>query len=149
MSEELKTLKIEERFISYKVFSYIWLANMLRRIRENVLFVGKNFNQQIVEVKPVQKNVERKENINMIKSILDNIQRFQEKHLRIGNRIIEKKLMREQGNDGEMIKDYKLEITQTNLLEKKGLANMGNVSCVKFWEIGKPTISNIQRRTSF
>jgi len=146
---ELKTLKVEERFINYKVFSYLWLANTLRRIRVNVLFVEKNFNQQMEEAKLVQGNVERKGNTNMIKNILNNIQRFQEKHLKIGNRKIEQKLMQKQENDGETIKDYKLETIQTNLSERKGLTNMENVNYVEFWEIEKPIMLNTQRRTLF
>ena len=147
--EELKTLKVEERFINYKVFSYLWLANMLRRIRENVLFVKKSSNQPIVEVKLAQKNAERKGNTNMIKNISNNIQRFQEKHLKIGNRTIEKELMREQEKDGEMIGNCRLEIIPIISLRNLDYRNMGNVNCVKNNQADRFIIQNTIRRTLF
>jgi len=146
---ELKTLKVEERFINYNVFSYLWLANTLRRIKENVLSVGKNFNQQTEEAKLVQKNAENKEKQNMIKNISNNIQRFREKHLKIGNKIIEIELIQEQENDGEMIENYRLEITPIISLKNLEYPNMENVNYAENNQTGKFIIQNTTRRTSF
>ena len=148
-ARELKTLNVEERFINYKVFSYLWLANTLQRIKENVLFVEKNFNQQMEEAKPVQMNVGKKGNFNMIKSILKQIQKSQEKLLKTGRRIIKAKLIKEQKKDGKKINVLKSEIRPTNLLERKGFQDMGNVNCVEIYQTEKPTILNIQRRILF
>ena len=147
--KELRTLKVEERFINYNVFSYLWLANTLRRIKENVLSVGKNFNQQTEEAKLVQKNAENKEKQNMIKNISNNIQRFREKHLKIGNKIIEIELIQEQENDGEMIENYRLEITPIISLKNLEYPNMENVNYAENNQTGKFIIQNTTRRTSF
>jgi hypothetical protein len=146
---ELKTLKVKERFINSNVFNYLWLANTLQKIRENVLFVIKNINPQMEEVKPVQKNVGIKEKDNMIKNILNKIQRFQDNLQRIGKRRIGKKLMKEQKRDGEMIKDYELEINQMNFLEKKEFQDRGNVNFVEKCPTDKFIILNIQGRILF
>jgi hypothetical protein len=144
--KELKTLKVKEKFINYKVFSYLWLANTLQRIKENALFVGKNFNQPIAEIQLVQKNVEKKENTNMIKSILNKIQRFQDKHLKIGNRIIERKLINEQERNGEKIENYRLEIKPITLLRNLEFQNTENVNYVGNNQTGKFIIQNTIRR---
>jgi len=146
---ELKTLKVKERFINYKVFSYLWLANTLRRIKANVLSVGKNFNQQTEEAKLVQKNVGEKGNLNMIKNILNSTQRFQEKHLKIGNKIIEIELIQEQENDGEKIENYRLEITPIISLKNLEYPNMENVNYAENNQTGKFIIQNTTRRISF
>jgi hypothetical protein len=147
--KELKTLKVGERFINYKVFSCLWLANTLQRIKENVLSVEKNFNQPIVEIQLVQKNAGKKENTNMIKNILDKIQKFQENVLRIGNRTTEKKLIKKQGNDGEKIENYKSETTPIISLRSLEFQNLENVNCVENNPKDKFIIQNITRRISF
>jgi len=139
-------LNVEERFINYKVFRYLWLVNMLRTKRKVVLFVKKNISLQMEEVKLVQKNVERKESFSMIRNILNSIQRFQEKHLKIGNRKIKRELIKEQENDGKEIIDLKLEIKPMNLLEKKEFQNMENVNYVESCPIEKCITLNTQRR---
>lgn len=146
MKEELKTLNVLERLINYKVFSYICQVNMLPTRKENVLSVKQNTNQLTEEVKLVLMNVRKKESIVMINNILNNIQKFQEKLLRIGKKITRQELMKEQEKDGEKIKDYKLEIIPMNLLEKEEFQDMESVNYVEDYQREKPTILNIQRR---
>jgi len=143
---KLKTLKVEEKLINYKVFRYICQINMPQTKKGFVLFVEKNFNQQMEEAKLVQKNAEKKGNFNMIKNILKTIQKFQEKHLKIGNKITEKKLIKEQERDGEKINGFKLETRLMNLLEKKEFQDMENANYVEDYPIEKYITQNIQGR---
>ncbi len=145
----LKTLKAKERLINYKVFRYICQVNMLQKIKEIVLFVEKNINQPMEEVKLVQRNVRKKEKEDMIKNILNNIQRFQELLQKIGNKIIKIKLMKGQKNDGGKTRNFKLEIIPMNLLEEKEFQNMGSVNYVGNYQRGKSIILNMQRRILF
>ena len=146
---KLKTLKVEERFINYKVFRCLWLVNMLRIRKEFALSVEKNINPQMEEVKLVQKNVRKKGSFNMIRNIFKNIQRFQEKHLKIGNRTTEKKLIKERENDGGGIRNCRLEISPIISSKNLEYQDMENVNYVKNYPTDKFIIQNTIRRTSF
>ena len=146
---KLKTLEEEERLINYNVFRYLWLVNMLQLIREDVLFVIKNINLQMVEVKLVQENVGIKEKENIIRNIRNYNQKFQEMLLKNGKEIIVKELMKRQDRDGKTIRNYKLETNQMDLLRNLRFQNMENANFVENYQKDKFIILNIQRRALF